>query len=127
MMKFKLTPEQARMAWAEALESGEYTQGYGRLRRGNEHCCLGVACEVFRREEGEELLTGIVLESQYQLPIIVKDWLGLVGVRGEYTFYKEEASLDRDNDVYRLSFTEIAHKVRNGDEYGLWRTENCSV
>lgn len=35
--------------WLEALESGEYKQGQGYLRRLNgkpKYCCLGVACEV---------------------------------------------------------------------------------
>lgn len=40
------------------LESGEFTQGTGTLRRQETpegpvlHCCLGVACEMFRRETG---------------------------------------------------------------------------
>jgi hypothetical protein len=41
--------------WVNALESGEYKQGRGRLTRIDErgnlsHCCLGVACEVFREQ-----------------------------------------------------------------------------
>lgn len=34
----------------DALRSGEYQQGKGRLRDGNKFCCLGVACDVFKRE-----------------------------------------------------------------------------
>lgn len=32
--------------WVEALRSGRYEQGRGRLRRGDKYCCLGVLCEV---------------------------------------------------------------------------------
>lgn len=32
--------------WVEALRSGKYQQGSGRLRIGNRFCCLGVACEI---------------------------------------------------------------------------------
>ena len=32
--------------WAEKLESGEYLQGRGRLRRGNEFDVLGVLCDL---------------------------------------------------------------------------------
>src|SRR5690348_11198711 len=40
--------------WAEALESGEYMQALGRLRRPNPiaYCCLGVLCELYRLETG---------------------------------------------------------------------------
>jgi len=38
--------------WVEALESGEFEQTEGALREGDSYCCLGVACEVFRRETG---------------------------------------------------------------------------
>lgn len=38
------------MKWVEALRSGEYEQGRGRLRvtdnAGDSFCCLGVACEI---------------------------------------------------------------------------------
>jgi len=38
--------------WVEALESGEFEQTQGALRAGDSYCCLGVACEVYRRETG---------------------------------------------------------------------------
>ena len=43
-----LTQEQKErlIKWAEALESGKYEQTTGRLRKGNKHCCLGVACDL---------------------------------------------------------------------------------
>ena len=36
------TPEADRIRWAEALESGEYKQGYRRMFVNGSYCCLGV-------------------------------------------------------------------------------------
>lgn len=46
--------------WADALESGEFQQGRGSLRCGDEFCCLGVLCELAVREG--------VIEPADQLP-----------------------------------------------------------
>ncbi len=32
--------------WVDALRSGDYAQGGGVLRRGNNFCCLGVLCDI---------------------------------------------------------------------------------
>lgn len=42
-----MDPE-VKTKWLAALRSGKYPQGVGKLRRkdGNQHCCLGVLCEV---------------------------------------------------------------------------------
>lgn len=32
--------------WVAALRSGKYKQGRGRLRSGDEFCCLGVLCDI---------------------------------------------------------------------------------
>lgn len=45
-----MTPLQHLIA---ALRSGQYSQMIGRLRRNDEFCCLGVACDVMRREIGK--------------------------------------------------------------------------
>lgn len=50
-----LTKEQKQHLelWADALESGEYTQARCALNAGdNKMCCLGVACDVFRKQTG---------------------------------------------------------------------------
>ena len=36
----------------EALRSGEFKQAKGALRTGDGFCCLGVACETYRRITG---------------------------------------------------------------------------
>lgn len=44
--------ESVKARWVAALRSGEYKQGRKELRRGDEHCCLGVLCDLFARESG---------------------------------------------------------------------------
>jgi len=37
-----------RERWFQALESGKYKQGRGKLRQeGSEFCCLGVLCDIY--------------------------------------------------------------------------------
>ena len=35
--------------WVAALNSGDYKQGFERLAKDEEYCCLGVACEVYNK------------------------------------------------------------------------------
>ncbi|MES2366991.1 MAG: hypothetical protein V4563_14040 [Pseudomonadota bacterium] len=37
--------------WVAALRSGKYKQGKGKLRRGDEFCCLGVLCDLVAHDE----------------------------------------------------------------------------
>lgn len=43
--KVELNPD-VKQRWIEALRSGKYEQGQGRLRDGDRYCCLGVLCEI---------------------------------------------------------------------------------
>jgi len=83
--------------WLAALRSGEYTQGTEQLRTergdGPRYCCLGVLCELHRTltnagkwatarnaEEGDPLAYIGPRDdtSQYNLPVVVQEWAGLV-------------------------------------------------
>lgn len=45
-----MNPE-VKEKWTAALDSGEFTQGTGRLQTlKGDFCCLGVLCELYRRE-----------------------------------------------------------------------------
>jgi hypothetical protein len=35
--------------WIAALRSGEYKQGTFALKKGDRYCCLGVACDIYRK------------------------------------------------------------------------------
>lgn len=55
-----MNPE-VKEKWTAALDSGEFTQGTGRLQNlKGDFCCLGVLCELYRREHPET--------SRWQLP-----------------------------------------------------------
>lgn len=71
-------------AWVDALRSGEFEQVEGSLRDAELHCCLGVACEVYRREAGNGEWVGgafhVAGEKQrHHLPKAVQKWLGIKG------------------------------------------------
>jgi hypothetical protein len=43
-----------RKRWVASLRSGEFKQGTGCLKDNNDkYCCLGVACEIYRRETSD--------------------------------------------------------------------------
>jgi hypothetical protein len=106
-------PERKEL-WTTALRSGDYEQGQEALRvSGREedgsadaYCCLGVACEVYRKETGEggwhrddsgfwmfrsgELDDyGYYDQSWSSLPRKVAEWYGV---------RRDELTVDFDND-----------------------------
>lgn len=44
--------ERVKKLWIEALTSGEYEQGTDALRTDDMFCCLGVLCDLHRKEVG---------------------------------------------------------------------------
>lgn len=63
--------------WAEALESGRYPQGYGRLRTEDGYCCLGVLCDISRLGEWDP--DGCYLGERFVVPGRVGAWAQLSG------------------------------------------------
>jgi hypothetical protein len=72
--------------WTAALRSGEFKQGYSRLRYkedGNRWCCLGVLCELHRQVTGLGRWRGLTYklpdgdQSSHCLPYGVAEWAGL--------------------------------------------------
>ncbi len=45
----KMNPE-IKQKWVDALRSGEYEQGNGKLYSGQGYCCLGVLCDLYSKE-----------------------------------------------------------------------------
>lgn len=99
--------------WAQALESDEYKQCKGRLRKGNSFCCLGVLCNLHAQEHPEiaaaQKRKGIYLDHSAALPDEVKEWAGMCSSDG-YTDYDNH--LVDMNDSEGKSFAEIAKVVR---------------
>lgn len=85
--------------WLEALRSGLYRQGRGRLRRSrnNTFCCLGVLCDVIAPKDWKnEKHQGFTNLPSVQIGIQA----GLAGI--------EIRKLARLNDSDRVDFPEIA-------------------
>lgn len=109
--------------WVAALRSGEFKQGKCVLRDAeNNHCCLGVACELYRREHGGEWASvrdGFSFMSHSAItPFAVKEWLGLQDACGVYAY----GALTCDNDDGK-TFAEIADIIESEPE-GLFTQES---
>lgn len=108
-------PEPIRQ-WVEALESGEYAQTTGALRKGNNYCCLGVACDKYssdnwklcgRRgtyELGEETSDSRLIQT-------VKNSLFLRSSTGSFRYAYAGYSLFALNDS-GFTFSEIVRIIR---------------
>jgi hypothetical protein len=103
----------------DALRSGEYEQGRSYLRQDDSFCCLGVACEVARKNglEGNWELSnygaGIQTfgnreySSIAMLPAAVIYWYGFDG-EDPHLRLTSTMTATQANDYYKLSFEEIA-------------------
>lgn len=121
-------------ALVAALKSDEFTQTSGRLKADTSYCCLGVACELYRRATGkgewrdDEFVVvsdddeTIIDQEEKVLPPHVRDWLGLQSSIGSFSdhWYHELITKARGDDSSKidncltalndsgLSFKEIA-------------------
>ena len=112
--------------WVAALRSGEYKQGTGRLHDAadNAYCCLGVACEVYNKENpnsplNKELIGGTVRydNTTIALPAKVKEWLGLANISGAYNGGNYLAD---DNDCHGMTFDDIAALIESEPQGLFW-------
>lgn len=121
--------------WVAALRSGEFSQARGALRKDEAFCCLGVACELYRRETGKGVWDpntqedGIAFEERAtdpealdrydererainweQLPEFVANWLDTTPNPDleKENGQKTDAATMNDNGY---SFTEIADAI----------------
>ena len=115
-----MNPE-VKKKWLEALRSGKYKQGRWALRNGdNEYCCLGVLCEVARREgvipnprsigkgEDKTYIYGKGFDREGSiLPRGVTGWAGLSNGNPSVSGH----NLSVWNDSERKSFAEIADLI----------------
>lgn len=118
--------------WVDALESGEYQQTIGALRRTEASpgypkgfCCLGVLCDLAVREgvipegkprkvDGGELIYGDDRNRSSQaLPLTVSKWAGISAYPKAYDpTLRRSDRLSYLNDNYGYSFHEIADLIR---------------
>lgn len=76
--------QEIKAKWVTALRSGEYIQTKGALHDYAGFCCLGVLCDLYRKENGGEwapsnIISGesMFLNSETLLPQTVQLWAGL--------------------------------------------------
>jgi hypothetical protein len=97
-----------KQRWIDALLSGEYSQGAGRLydQEENSFCCLGVLCDLYIKDHSESMSWSFgpplvdeeaINAAEGYLPGEVIDWAGL----------QSSASDDGDLFVYQDNGTEI--------------------
>jgi hypothetical protein len=119
-------PERLRK-WVEALRSGEYSQTKGRLRTDEGYCCLGVACDVFMKEEGgtweaaeisfNDHMVYVFGSATEMLPSSVAEWFG---IHHAPQFIVEDGAIEEAtalNDELGWDFVQIAEAIER--TYGL--------
>jgi hypothetical protein len=109
-----------KQRWVDALRSGTYTQGEGRLRTPTGYCCLGVLCDLYdpMNWDGHSYVG-----EQYTLPDIVSEWADIMNdpyfVSNNSQEYGDAVDLDNPERVYlgslnddaKMSFAEIANVI----------------
>jgi len=76
-----MKPQIAKL-WCEALRSGEFKQGTGKLRQVDEHdgkkyCCLGILCELYSKDlEKKKKPSTNLYYKNLLLPLEVQKWAG---------------------------------------------------
>jgi hypothetical protein len=111
------------MAWCEALESGEYEQGEGRLRNEqNEFCCLGILCNMhaqakLKLSKEQTNPNEYFGNDQYPPAVVWKTWAGMKTNDGSFIEGVDEDGFEDSNDLANLndggeSFAEIAKIIR---------------
>ena len=103
--------QENRVKWAKALLSGDYKQWKYRLKTNSKYCCLGVLCELYRKETGKGKWKGGAVKvfeignvsKVHEPPKAVLEWAGLEN--SDITIFTVA------NDMYLQSFKEIAKTV----------------
>jgi hypothetical protein len=99
--------------WAQALESGEYKQGMGQLRKGDKFCALGVLCNLHAQEHpqiaAKEKVKSRYLCASTELPFEVMAWAGMDSSSGYITW---ACNVIKMNDTEGRDFKYIAQVIR---------------
>ena len=136
-MSKALTPIEA---WVKDLRSGKYPQSKRALRNKDGFCCLGVACDTYRKRVGGEWIELLDGTEEYHfrpkgvtrehasggyLPEPVRAWLGLSSPSGSF---REGAPINLANlNDGGESFETIAEVIEKAPEGLLERDEATLV
>jgi hypothetical protein len=102
----------------KALRSGEYKQTKAALQDEDGYCCLGVMCDVYRKETGAELVLspfgrGTLAGGDLGDQEGVREWVGLVHREGDSEGHPTLAEL---NDSNNCTFSQIADFIESEPE-----------
>jgi hypothetical protein len=117
-----------KQKWVAALRSGQYEQTEGVLRNNYGFCCLGVLCDLYSQETGEEWWgMGYGRFSMHSadnlLPEQVRIWAHLPHEHGQYVAVSKRydegerntvdhnPSLTELNDQWQYDFKQIADVI----------------
>ncbi len=125
----KMNPE-VKAEWIEALRSGEYKKGMGRLRGADSpndyYCCLGVLCELAVKAGVIEPVERGGIYDSYRygeegelslLPKAVQEWAGVtdVGDLPEPVTHDKSSEdvryLTTFNDILSVTFNDVAEVI----------------
>lgn len=110
------------LKWADALESGEYEQGIGKLRHVDletnkvSYCCIGVLCEIHPdiASVGEEIYKAANGSNfVYAFEDDMLEYVGLGRTQQEVLIGMNDGRVvESTGEVERKSFKEIAAWIR---------------
>ncbi len=99
--------------WVTALRSDRYQQGRGHLKSLNKYCCLGVLCDLHRKEFGGEWDRDRYKGEYDVLPTDVRGWAEIERaspVIGRDTIGLPVSAVQA-NDLNGNTFLEIADMI----------------
>jgi hypothetical protein len=126
MRVVKMNPE-VKAKWLMALRSGEFTQGKGALRvmkdsirspSGESHCCLGVLCELYKRDHPDDPKAdwqgkGFYGRTAYPAPIVL-EWAGFIEADPKVNFQIRGVDMNGIgvlNDNIQDGFKTVADRI----------------
>lgn len=94
--------------WVKALESDEWKQTRGKLRDGEAYCAMGVGNQLCQDSPIDPKVWGDFLSDWPKTEAELDAWLDY----GRFSPEVDGESVWRWNDLNRLTFKEIASKIR---------------
>lgn len=111
-----------RKQLVEALRSRKYKEGRHQLKRKEQYCCLGVACDVHRKNTRKyKWQRNAYMGSSFSLPVEVARYFGFNDVQGEFNHLNSSNTLAKLNDG-GTTFARIADIIEE-EPLGLFRDE----
>ena len=109
---------QIKQKWVDALRSGEYQQTQRRLHDENGFCCLGVLCDLYRKENQLEWEPSTHSKNAYVfqdtmavLPLSVIEWSDIADNNPLVNYEPGEICTLADLNDKGSTFNEIADLI----------------